>query len=306
MKKLIVILGLIISFAGYSQVSEITNGETGSSVRTKLNSIITSVNADNDGDATNEIQSISLTGNTISISDHISTIDLSAYLDNTDDQTLSIDSTDRVFTILIEDGNSITFEDTNTQIDTTSLSSRIDANVTDIDNVRDSIPDYETDPIVGVINGIVKADGMGNISAAVAGIDYLVTEADGSITNEGSLTVKAGTSTTSVISSNTSGSTDVTLIAGTNITLSESGNNITIAASGSSVPTFVYGETPTGTVNGTNGAFTTSNTPTSGTVRVYLNGLRQTPTTDYSVSTNTITFTTAPLTGDVIIVDYNY
>jgi hypothetical protein len=30
----------------------------------------------------------------------------------------------------------------------------------------------ETDPIVGAVNGIVKADGAGNISAAVAGTDY--------------------------------------------------------------------------------------------------------------------------------------
>jgi hypothetical protein len=34
----------------------------------------------------------------------------------------------------------------------------------------------ETDPVVGAITGIVKADGAGNISAAVAGTDYLVTE----------------------------------------------------------------------------------------------------------------------------------
>ena len=61
---------------------------------------------------------------------------------------------------------------------------------------------------------------------------YLTAEVDGSISNEGSLTVGAGTASTSVISSNTSGSTDVTLTAGTNVTLSESGNNITIAATG--------------------------------------------------------------------------
>jgi hypothetical protein len=36
----------------------------------------------------------------------------------------------------------------------------------------------ETDPIVGAITGIPKADGDGNISAAVAGTDYLVTEVD--------------------------------------------------------------------------------------------------------------------------------
>lgn len=34
----------------------------------------------------------------------------------------------------------------------------------------------ETDPVVGAVNGIVKADGAGNISAAVAGTDYLVVE----------------------------------------------------------------------------------------------------------------------------------
>ena len=34
----------------------------------------------------------------------------------------------------------------------------------------------ETDPIVGAITGIVKADGAGNISAATPGTDYIVTE----------------------------------------------------------------------------------------------------------------------------------
>jgi hypothetical protein len=34
----------------------------------------------------------------------------------------------------------------------------------------------ETDPVVGAVTGIVKADGAGNITAAVAGTDYLATE----------------------------------------------------------------------------------------------------------------------------------
>jgi len=34
----------------------------------------------------------------------------------------------------------------------------------------------ETDPIVGAVNGIIKADGAGNITAAVAGTDYLQSE----------------------------------------------------------------------------------------------------------------------------------
>ena len=40
----------------------------------------------------------------------------------------------------------------------------------------------ETDPVVGAITGIVKADGSGNISAAVAGTDYLTTVAFSDLT----------------------------------------------------------------------------------------------------------------------------
>lgn len=74
----------------------------------------------------------------------------------------------------------------------------------------------------------ITVDADGRITAASSG-----SEVDGSITNEGSLTVGVGSSTTSLIGSNTSGSTAVTLQAGTNITLSEAGNTITIAAAGS-------------------------------------------------------------------------
>ena len=55
---------------------------------------------------------------------------------------------------------------------------------------------------------------------------------DSSITNEGELSVSAGTATTSVITSNTSGSSAVTLKAGSGVTLSESVDTITIATSG--------------------------------------------------------------------------
>jgi hypothetical protein len=59
---------------------------------------------------------------------------------------------------------------------------------------------------------------------------------DGSVSNEGSLTVAAGTATTSIINSNTSGSTGVTLeVAGTGLALSESGNTITLTGSGGGV-----------------------------------------------------------------------
>jgi hypothetical protein len=65
-------------------------------------------------------------------------------------------------------------------------------------------------------------------------------------------------------------------------------------------------ETPSGTVNGSNTSFTLATTPTSGTEHVYLNGLLQEPGAgnDYTISGATITYLTAPLTGDKIRVSY--
>lgn len=54
------------------------------------------------------------------------------------------------------------------------------------------------------------------------------------------------------------------------------------------IPTFVDNETPSGTINGTNAAFTLANPPAS-TLHLYRNGLRQNPAIDYSVSGSTIT-----------------
>lgn len=69
---------------------------------------------------------------------------------------------------------------------------------------------------------------------------------------------------------------------------------------------FVTEETPSGTINGSNTTFTLANTPTAGTVKLYLNGVRQKSGAgnDYTITTNTITMTTAPVSGDVMIVDY--
>jgi hypothetical protein len=69
---------------------------------------------------------------------------------------------------------------------------------------------------------------------------------------------------------------------------------------------FVTEETPSGTINGSNTAFTLANTPTSGTVKLYLNGVRQKSGAgnDYTISGTNITMTTAPISGDVLLVDY--
>lgn len=65
-------------------------------------------------------------------------------------------------------------------------------------------------------------------SAGAATITITGTEVDGSVSNEGSLTVAAGTGTTAIINSNTSGQTGVTIAAGDGIGISESGNEITV------------------------------------------------------------------------------
>ena len=68
---------------------------------------------------------------------------------------------------------------------------------------------------------------------------------------------------------------------------------------------FIDDETPSGTVNGANKAFTIANTPNpSGSLKVYVNGQRMRLTEDYTFSGKTITFGTAPPTGSILLVDY--
>lgn len=69
---------------------------------------------------------------------------------------------------------------------------------------------------------------------------------------------------------------------------------------------FIIGETPSGTVNGSNAAFDTASNYVAGSIQVYRDGQRMVGGgADYTeTDSNTITFTTAPVTGSVIKVDY--
>ena len=69
---------------------------------------------------------------------------------------------------------------------------------------------------------------------------------------------------------------------------------------------FVTRETPSGSVNGTNTSFALANTPVAGSESVFLNGILQEPGSgnDYTISGSTITYLTAPVTGDRIRVSY--
>lgn len=72
---------------------------------------------------------------------------------------------------------------------------------------------------------------------------------------------------------------------------------------GLSASNFAFNETPTGTINGVNTAFTLAFTPASGKIQVWLNGLLQAPP-NYSVVGTALTMGTAPLTGDELLVFY--
>jgi hypothetical protein len=69
---------------------------------------------------------------------------------------------------------------------------------------------------------------------------------------------------------------------------------------------FIYNEVPTGLVNGSNTAYDTAHTFVSGSIQVYRDGqLMKGGGADYTeTDSNTITFTTAPVTDSVILVTY--
>jgi hypothetical protein len=76
--------------------------------------------------------------------------------------------------------------------------------------------------------------------------------------------------------------------------------------SAGSTNNFADNEIPTGTQNGINLTFNLMHTPLTGTVHLYYNGLRQTPVNDFTVSGTVITFVSAPIASDNILVDYQY
>lgn len=73
--------------------------------------------------------------------------------------------------------------------------------------------------------------------------------------------------------------------------------------SGGSESSGVYGETPSGVVDGVNTVFNITVVPVAGTARVCLNGIRQ--INEVAIVGAVITFDEAPFVGDVISVDYD-
>lgn len=127
----------------------------------------------------------------------------------------------------------------------------------------------------------------------------------------------SGVSSVSVTSANgfagtvANPSTTPAITVSTTVTGLLKGNGTSVSAAAASTDymapsSFVVRETPSGTINGSTTAFTLANTPLSGTEMVFLNGVLQDSGAgnDYTISSATITFATAPATGDKIRVSY--
>lgn len=73
------------------------------------------------------------------------------------------------------------------------------------------------------------------------------------------------------------------------------------------IPNFADDETPSGTIDGINTTFTLAHSPSpAGSLELFLNGLVQNRGVDYTLSTNTITFAAAPVTGSTLLSWYRF
>lgn len=98
----------------------------------------------------------------------------------------------------------------------------------------------------------------------------------------------------------------ITLTTSVTGVLKGNGTAISAAATSDIVAGYVVRETPSGTINSSNTSFTLANTPVSGTEMIFQNGLLLVAggAKDYTISTNTLTFITAPATGDNLFATY--
>jgi hypothetical protein len=145
-----------------------------------------------------------------------------------------------------------------------------------------------------------------NIGSAAGVWDSAYTTAGGT----GTMTAVSVASSNGFTGSSSGGATPILTLT-TSITgvLKGNGTAISAATAGTDYMApadFITRETPTGTINGSTTSFGLANTPILGTEQVYLNGVLQEPGAgnDYTISGATITYLTAPISGDRLRVVY--
>jgi hypothetical protein len=142
--------------------------------------------ADNDNDPVNEIQDLSLSGNTLSLSGDATPVNLSPYLDNTDSQTLTFTAPN----LSISGGNSVNLSAINTDAQTLTVTSSATNRTIAIsggNNQTFSVADYDNDPAneiqnlsLGAKSGTIQPI---NISGG-SGVNIDVADNDNSASNE--------------------------------------------------------------------------------------------------------------------------
>lgn len=157
-------------------------------------------------------------------------------------------------------------------------------------------------------------DGSAAGTQAAVGANWNISQAniDGAVVGpssavSGNLPSFSGTSGKLIADSGVAPSTDGTLASNSDAKLpTEKAVKTYVDTTAVQHADFVVRETPSGSVNGSNTAFTLANTPIVGSEEVYLNGLQQEPGAgnDYTISGAAITYLTAPITGDKIRVTY--
>lgn len=125
-------------------------------------------------------------------------------------------------------------------------------------------------------------------------------------TTSGDILLKTGVGATVRITINNSGNPAITIDGNCDVA---PGHQYLIGGTpvfGSGSAIFVDMETPAGSVDGVNTAFTLAFTPILGTVHLYLNGIlqREGIGNDYTISGASITFATAPESGATLLASY--
>ena len=97
------------------------------------------------------------------------------------------------------------------------------------------------------------------------------------------------------------------LTASTTVAPSKTAVNTALAAKADAdtiLASFVEGEVPSGAINGVNTVYTIANTPITGSVQWFWNGVKSRVGVGHTISGTTITMTIAPETGDTLETNY--